>query len=75
MKLSPYATTDKLASYWGVGTDFFYRRKKSGEFVKNVHYVQRDNTIVWNTAKIHEWWHGENVVNEFAENMLNKLLG
>ena len=68
-----YISTSKLAEYYDTNKEFFLRRKDK-EFVKNVHYVQKDNTIRWDFQKIKSWWFGESEETSKINSILNKVV-
>jgi len=42
-----FVSTETFCTQYEVEKDFFLRRKKSEEFIKNIHYVQKGNTLRW----------------------------
>jgi len=69
-----FVSTETLTKQYEVDKDFFLRRKKSEEFIKNVHYVQKGNTIRWDFEKIKSWWMGEDLNTNKVNNILNKII-
>lgn len=69
-----YASTSTLCLAYEVSKDYFLRRKKSGEFMKNTHYVENSNTLRWNIKAIEEWWFGESLLSSDVDSILNRVI-
>jgi len=69
-----FVSTEKLCETYDVDKDFFLRRKKSEEFVKNIHYVQKGNTLRWDFDKVLSWWKGEDSNAAKIDSILNKII-
>lgn len=64
--------TSTLAELLG-RTSRFYLDKRDKDFIKNKHYFQRGNAIVWDLEAVKLWWEGEDVeyqVNEILDRVL-----
>ena len=69
-----YVSTATLAEYYDVSKEFFLRRKESGEFEKNIHYIQQERTLRWDFDKIKAWWMGNDIPKNSVEGILNKVM-
>lgn len=69
-----YVSTKTLCEHYEVDKDFFLRRKSSGEYKKNFHYVQQGNTLRWDFDKIKAWWRGEDTNIHIVNSVLNKVM-
>jgi len=69
-----FISTEKLCETYDVEKDFFLRRKKSDEFVKNIHYIQKGNTLRWNFDKVLSWWKDEEFQSFQVDSILNKVM-
>lgn len=73
-----YLSTSNLCEIYGVTKEYFLRRKKKGEFIKNIHYIQKSNTLRWNKQAIENWWFGiikkAELKDETVNNVLNKII-
>jgi hypothetical protein len=69
-----YVSTSTLSEYYEVSKEFFLRRKESGEFEKNIHYIQQGNTLRWDFEKIKLWWFGNDIPKNSVESILNKVI-
>lgn len=69
-----FVSTETLCNQYEVEKDFFLRRKKSEEFIKNIHYVQKGNTLRWDFERIKSWWKGEDLNMKKVDSILNKII-
>ena len=69
-----FVSTETLCNHYELDKDFFLRRKKSEEFIKNIHYVQKGNTLRWDFDKIKAWWMGEDTNMKKVDSILNKII-
>ena len=69
-----FVSTATLTEQYEVSKDFFLRRKESGEFIVNVHYIQKGNTLRWDFEKVKAWWRGEDIPTASVDSILNKVL-
>lgn len=69
-----YKSASSLAEMYDVSKEFFLRRKESGEFILNTHFVCRGNTIRWNLEEIEKWWFGETEPNKQLDDILSKVI-
>jgi len=69
-----FVSTETLCNHYELDKDFFLRRKKSEEFIKNVHYVQKGNTLRWDFERIKAWWMGEDANMKKVDSILNKII-
>lgn len=69
-----FISTENLCNIYDVEKHFFLRRKESGEYQKNIHYVQQGNTLRWDIEKIKEWWYGDTLPHNRKDVILNKIL-
>lgn len=69
-----YLNTAKISEHYDVDKEYFLRRKRSGEFIKNVHYIEKDKVLRWNADEIARWWSGEIKQDEETNSILDRLL-
>lgn len=69
-----YLSTASLCEKYDVTDDFFLRRKKSGEFIKNIHYIQRGKTVRWSVTAVDAWWRDEPEEDGMVDDILNRVL-
>lgn len=73
-KMLKYVSTVTLCEIYDLSDDFFMRRKDTGEFEQNIHYIQQNRTIRWDLEAIENWWRKEGPINHQVEEILAKVI-
>lgn len=72
--MKQYASTRTLCEVYEVNKEFFLRRKQRGEFLKNIHYIEKSNTIRWDLEEIARWWFGDVQIAEDVQGILDNVI-
>ncbi len=72
--MRPYISTSRLCWMFDIEDPKYFLKKKDTDFIKNIHYVRRGNTIRWHTESIVNWWKEETSTTQFVDDVLNKVI-
>ena len=72
--MQTYISTSGLCEMFDIKDPKFFLNRKDTDFIKNIHYIQRGNTIRWHTESIVNWWKGETPTTQFVDDVLNKVI-
>ena len=69
-----YVSIETLCEIFDIKDKKFFTRRKDTEFIRNIHYIQRDNTVRWHLQNILDWWKGDKPTTQFVDDVLNKVI-
>ena len=72
--MQTYISTAGLCEMFDIKDPKFFLNRKDTEFIKNIHYIQRDKTIRWHIDNVLDWWKGEKATTQFVDDVLNKVI-
>ena len=72
--MQTYISTSGLCEMFDIKDPKYFLNRKGTEFIKNIHYIQRDNTIRWHIDNVIDWWKGDIPTTKFVDDVLNKVI-